>query len=227
MVNPDDVVREYGADALRLYEMFMGPLEQVKPWQMKGVEGVSRFLARVWRVAFEEAQDGSFTVSPKIQDVACSNKELLRVVHETIKKVGEDIEKLSFNTAISQMMICTNAFTQAEVVPLKEFIQFLTVLNPFAPHLSEEIAARLGVTSMLSETTWPAYDEAALVRSEIEFIIQVNDKLRDRLMLSKDADEETAKAAAFESAKVKEHTDGKTIRKIIFVPGKLLNIVAG
>ncbi len=227
VVNPDDVVREYGADALRLYEMFMGPLEQVKPWQMKGVEGVSRFLARVWRVAFEEAQDGSFTVSPKIQDVPCSNKELLRVVHETIKKVGEDIEKLSFNTAISQMMICTNAFTQAEVVPLKEFIQFLTVLNPFAPHLSEEIHARIGGGVMLSEQTWPSYDEAALVRSEIEFIIQVNGKLRDRLMLSKDADEEAAKAAAFESAKVKEHTDGKTLRKIIFVPGKLLNIVAG
>ncbi len=226
VVNPDDVVREYGADALRLYEMFMGPLEQVKPWQMKGVEGVSRFLARVWRVAFEEAQDGTFKVSPKIQDVPCTDKELLRVVHETIKKVGEDIEKLSFNTAISQMMICTNAFTQAPVVPLKEFIQFLTVLNPFAPHLSEEIAERLGVKTMLSETQWPSYDEAALVRSEIEFIIQVNGKLRDRLMLAKDADEETTKSAALASARIKEHTDGKTIRKIVFVPGKLLNIVA-
>jgi leucyl-tRNA synthetase/REP element-mobilizing transposase RayT len=233
VVNPDDVVKEYGADALRLYEMFMGPLEQVKPWQMKGVEGVSRFLARVWRVAFEEQQDGSYQISPKIQDVACADKELLRVAHETIKKVGEDIEKLSFNTAISQMMICTNAFTQAEVVPLKEFIQFLTVLNPFAPHLSEEIHHllaenfQLNTCELLSEAKWPSYDEAALVRSEIEFIIQVNGKLRDRLMLSKNADEEAAKAAAFESAKVKEHTDGKTIRKIIFVPGKLLNIVAG
>ena len=227
VVNPDDVVKEYGADALRLYEMFMGPLEQVKPWQMKGVEGVSRFLARVWRVAFEEAQDGTFKVSPKIQDVPCTDKELLRVVHETIKKVGEDIEKLSFNTAISQMMICTNAFTQVDVVPLKEFTQFLTVLNPFAPHLAEEIHARLGGNDHALRTAWPKYDEAALVRSEIEFIIQVNGKLRDRLMLSKDADEEAAKAAAFESAKVKEHTDGKTIRKIIFVPGKLLNIVAG
>jgi leucyl-tRNA synthetase len=226
VVNPDDVVREYGADALRLYEMFMGPLEQVKPWQMKGVEGVSRFLARVWRVAFEEAQDGTFKVSPKIQDVPCTDKELLRVVHETIRKVGEDIEKLNFNTAISQMMICTNAFTQADVVPLKEFIVFLTVLNPFAPHLAEEVHARLGGTTMLSEQPWPAYDPAALVRSEIEFIIQVNGKLRDRLMLSKDADEESAKSAALASAKVKEHTDGKTIRKIIFVPGKLLNIVA-
>jgi leucyl-tRNA synthetase len=226
VVNPDDVVREYGADALRLYEMFMGPLEQVKPWQMKGVEGVSRFLARVWRVAFEDEK-----ISPKIQDVPCTDKELLRVVHETIKKVGEDIEKLSFNTAISQMMICTNAFTQAEVVPLKEFIQFLTVLNPFAPHLSEEIHEQVAAitgrrSSLLSESPWPPYDESALVRSEIEFIIQVNGKLRDRLMLSKDTDEEAAKAAAFQSPKVNEHTEGKTIRKIIFVPGKLLNIVA-
>ena len=225
VVNPDDVVSEYGADALRLYEMFMGPLEQVKPWQMKGVEGVSRFLARVWRVAFDE-NEGGITVSSKIQDVTCTDKELLRVVHETIKKVGEDIEKLSFNTAISQMMICTNAFTQAEVVPKKEFTQFLTVLNPFAPHLAEEINSRLGGTTMLSETTWPTYDEAALVRNEIELVVQVNGKLRDRLMVSKDIDEEGAKAAAFASSKVNEHLEGKTIRKIVFIPGKIFNIVA-
>jgi leucyl-tRNA synthetase len=225
VVNPDDVVSEYGADALRLYEMFMGPLEQVKPWQMKGVEGVSRFLARVWRVAFEE-NEGEITISPKIQDVPCTDKELLRVVHETIKKVGEDIEKLSFNTAISQMMICTNAFTQAAVVPLKEFTEFLTVLDPFAPHLAEEINARLGGTTMLSETTWPVYDEAALVRSEIELVVQVNGKLRDRLMVSKDIDEEGAKAAAFASSRVNEHLEGKTIRKIVFIPGKIFNIVA-
>jgi leucyl-tRNA synthetase len=225
VVNPDDVVSEYGADALRLYEMFMGPLEQVKPWQMKGVEGVSRFLARVWRVAFDE-NEGEIKVSAKIQDVPCTDKELLRVVHETIKKVGEDIEKLSFNTAISQMMICTNAFTQAEVVPLKEFKQFLTVLNPFAPHLAEEINSRLGGTTMLSETTWPTYDAAALVRNEIELVVQVNGKLRDRLMVSKDIDEEGAKAAAFASAKVSEHLEGKTIRKIVFIPGKIFNIVA-
>jgi leucyl-tRNA synthetase len=230
VVNPDDVVSEYGADALRLYEMFMGPLEQVKPWQMKGVEGVSRFLARVWRIAFEE-RDGEFTISPKIQNVSCTDKILLRVVHETIKKVGEDIEKLSFNTAISQMMICTNAFTQADVVPLREFIQFLTVLNPFAPHLAEEINARVAAASnrqdpMLSETTWPDYDPEALVRDEIELVVQVNGKLRDRLMLSKDIEEEGAKVAAFASSKVNEHLEGKTIRKIIFIPGKILNIVA-
>jgi leucyl-tRNA synthetase len=225
VVNPDDVVSEYGADALRLYEMFMGPLEQVKPWQMKGVEGVSRFLARVWRVAFDE-KDGAYSISSKIQDTPCADKELLRVVHETIKKVGEDIEKLSFNTAISQMMICTNAFTQATVVPMKEFTQFLTVLNPFAPHLAEEIHAALGGGAMLSESTWPKYDEAALVRSEIELVVQVNGKLRDRLMVSKDVDEEGAKAAAFASSKVNEHLEGKTIRKIVFIPGKIFNIVA-
>ncbi len=230
VVNPDDVVSEYGADALRLYEMFMGPLEQVKPWQMKGVEGVSRFLARVWRVAFEE-QDGQWNLSTKIQDVPCTDKTLLRIVHETIKKVGEDIEKLSFNTAISQMMICTNAFTQAEVVPLKEFTQLLIVLNPFAPHVTEEIHARVAAVSnrqvsLLSESSWPTYDPEALVRNEIELVVQVNGKLRDRFMISKDADEEAAKAAAFASSKVTEHLEGKTIRKIVFIPGKIFNIVA-
>ena len=146
------------------------------------------------------ATKAKWTVSPKIQDVPCTDKELLRVVHETIKKVGEDIEKLSFNTAISQMMICTNAFTQAEVVPLKEFTQLLAVLNPFAPHFAEEINSRLGGTAMLSETTWPTYDEAALVRNEIELVVQVNGKLRDRFMVSKDIDEEGAKTAAFASS---------------------------
>ena len=231
VVNPDDVVSEYGADALRLYEMFMGPLEQVKPWQMKGVEGVSRFLARVWRVVFEQDQTGTWQVSGKIKDVACTDTELRRVVHETIRKVGDDIEKLSFNTAISQMMICTNAFTQAEVVPLAEFIQFLTVLNPFAPHLSEEIHEGVAAVfnrqaSLLSESTWPVYDPAALVRNEVELIIQVNGKLRERLMIAKDADEAAATAAALASAKVKDHTDSKTIRKIVYIQGKLLNIVA-
>ena len=232
VVNPDDVVKEYGADALRLYEMFMGPLEQVKPWQMKGVEGVSRFLAKVWRVAFDEQADGTFTVSPKIQDVPCTDKEMLRVVHDTIKKVGEDIEKLSFNTAISFMMTCTKPFTHAEVVPLKEFTQLLTILNPFAPHLTEEINERLVAaitgrrSTLLSESPWPAYNPEALVQSTIELVVQVNGKLRDRLMVDKDIDEEGAKAAAFASSKVNEHLEGKTIRKIVFIPGKIFNIVA-
>ncbi|MDP4625092.1 MAG: leucine--tRNA ligase [Akkermansiaceae bacterium] len=222
VVNPDDVVKEYGADSLRLYEMFMGPLEQVKPWQMKGVEGVSRFLARVWRLAITD--EGN--VSEKITDTQCTDKELLRVVHETIKKVGEDIEKLSFNTAISQMMICTNAFTQAGTVPRKEFTQFLTILNPFAPHIAEEIHRLIGGTELLSEMEWPAYDEQALVRTECELVVQVNGKLRDRIWISMTASEDEAKELAFASDKVKEHIDGKTIRKVIYVPGKIMNLVA-
>ena len=226
VVNPDDVVKEYGADSLRLYEMFMGPLEQVKPWQMKGVEGVSRFLARVWRLAMTEEGE----VSDKVVGETCSDKELSRVLHETIKKVGEDIEKLNFNTAISQMMICTNAFTQAGKVPVKEFIQFLTVLNPFAPHLSEEInehvakAFNLPVAS-LSESAWPAYDEKALIRTECELVVQVNGKLRDRIWMAMDASEDDAKALAFASEKIKELTEGKTLRKVIYVPGKIMNLV--
>ncbi|MFM2297323.1 MAG: hypothetical protein RL117_1030, partial [Verrucomicrobiota bacterium] len=132
VVNPDEVIREYGADSLRLYEMFMGPLEQVKPWQMKGVEGVHRFLARVWRVAMEENASGEWQVSSRLSHAPCTDASLRKVVHETIKKVTDDIERMAFNTAISQMMICTNAFTQAEQVPLQEFLLFLRLLNPFA-----------------------------------------------------------------------------------------------
>ncbi len=227
VVNPDDVVSEYGADSLRLYEMFMGPLEQVKPWQMKGVEGVSRFLARVWRLSITDEGE----ISPKIKDEKCTDPELIRVVHETIKKVGEDIEKLSFNTAISQMMICTNAFTQTETVSLKEFVSFLSVLNPFAPHLTEEIHERLcqkfgKEAVLLSETAWPEYDEKALIRTVGELVVQVNGKLRDRILMALDAPEETARELALASEKIKEHTDGKTIRKVIYVPGKIMNLVA-
>ena len=226
VVNPDDVVREYGADSLRLYEMFMGPLEQVKPWSMKGVEGVSRFLARVWRVAFQEDQAGEWVKSPKIQDLPCTDKALLKVVHETIKKVTEDIAKMSFNTAISQMMVCTNAFTVAEVVPLNEFRMLLHVLNPFAPHLSEEIHSRLGGTTMLADSPWPRHDEAALVTDELELVVQINGKLRDKITVAKDADQATIEAAALGTSKVKEQIDGKTVRKVIVVPGRLVNIVA-
>lgn len=226
VVNPDEVVNDYGADALRLYEMFMGPLTEVKPWQMKGVEGVSRFLARVWRVAMEQNQAGEWTVSSKIQDVECTDKALLKVVHETVKKVTEDISKMSFNTAISQMMVCTNAFTAAELVPLKEFKLLLSVLNPFAPHLSEEINALLGSDSQLATQPWPEHDESALVESEIELVVQVNGKLRDKITVAKDASKEEVESAAQASAKIQEHTNGKTIRKVIVVPGRLVNIVA-
>ncbi len=226
VVNPDDVIHEYGADSLRLYEMFMGPLEQVKPWQMKGVEGVHRFLARVWRVAMEENQAGEWQISSRLTKEPCADSSLRKIVHETIKKVTDDIERMAFNTAISQMMICTNAFTQAEKVPLDEFVIFLTLLNPFAPHLTEELFSIITQSEkMLYHHQWPLFDPQALIENEIELVVQVNGKLRDRIRVAVDADEASALATAMESEKIKEHTADKTMRKVIYVKGRLLNLV--
>ena len=231
VVNPDDVVREYGADALRLYEMFMGPLEQVKPWSMKGVEGVYRFLARVWRLVMEVDDEGVWSVSKALQDVP-ANKQLTKALHETIKKCGEDIEKLSFNTAISQMMVCTNAFTGAEVKPAAAIVTFLKVLSPFAPHLAEELNAiirskfpALAAKRFLSDEIWPAYDPAALVEDEVEVVFQVNGKLRDKARVPIQATKEEIEKIALASARVQEFMEGKPAKKIIVVPGKLVNVV--
>ncbi len=231
VVSPDEVVAEYGADSLRLYEMFMGPLDQVKPWQMKGVEGVSRFLARVWRVACEENQAGEWVLNQKITANACQDKTLRRVAHQTIKKVTEDVEALSFNTAISQMMVLTNAFTAAAAVPLAEFTQLLLCLNPFAPHLTEEINSRLQAdfpqlpAGQLCQQPWPQWDEGALVVDEIEIVIQVNGKLRDKITVATAATEDEIKTLAFASARVQEFVGNGTIVKTIVVPKKLVNIV--
>jgi len=231
VVNPDDVVREYGADALRLYEMFMGPLEQVKPWSMKGVEGVYRFLARVWRLVMEQNEEGQWSVSGALQDVP-ANKQLTKALHETIKKCGEDIEKLSFNTAISQMMVCTNAFTGAEVKPAAVIVTFLKVLSPFAPHLAEElnqqIRARfpaLAAPGFLSDETWPTYDPAALIEDEVEVVFQVNGKLRDKARVPVAASKEEIEKIALASPRVQEFMEGKPVKKVIVVPGKLVNVV--
>ncbi len=226
VINPDDVVADYGADAFRLYEMFMGPLEQVKPWSMQGVEGVSRFLARVWRVAMEQNQEGEWVPASKLSKEAEPTEDLLKIVHATIKKVGEDIEKLRFNTAISQMMECTNAFTSAEQVPLALFEDLLTVLNPFAPHLTEELWDRLGREGRCIDHAWPAYDPSLLVEEEIEMVVQVNGKVRSRIKVSAGAPQPDIETAAQADEKVQGHIDGKTVRKIIVVPGRLVNIVA-
>jgi leucyl-tRNA synthetase len=232
VVNPDDVVNEYGADALRLYEMFMGPLEQVKPWSMKGVEGVYRFLARVWRLVMVENQEGEWSLSPQLQDVP-ADKKLTKVLHETIKKCGEDIEKLSFNTAIAQMMVLTNAFTQSEVRPVSALITFLKVLSPFAPHLAEELYAiirgqfpALVPVGFVADVTWPSYDPAALIDDDMEIVIQVNGKRRDSFTVPVGTAKEAIEKQALESPRTLEFTTGFTIRKVIYVPGKLVNIVA-
>ncbi len=232
VVNPDDVIEEYGADSLRLYEMFMGPLEQVKPWSMKGVEGVYRFLARVWRLVLETNQAGEWSLSQQLQDVPV-DKKTNKVLHETIKKVGEDIEKLSFNTAIAQMMVLTNAFTQNEVRSAEGVMTLLLVLNPFAPHLTEELAERIGAAfprlkkaGILAHDVWPTYDEAALIEDEVDIVVQVNGKKRDNLRASKDLPQAEIEALAVKLPKAQEFLQGLTVRKIIVVPGKLVNIVA-
>ena len=227
IVNPDDVIDQYGADAFRLYEMFMGPLEQMKPWSMRGVEGVSRFLARVWRLIMTENQAGQWELFPAVQDVDL-NKEQQKILHATIKKVTEDIESLSFNTAISQMMIFVNAFIPqrgTEAVPISAMRVFLVLLNPFAPHLSSELWEKLKSPGDITAQSWPGYEEKFLVEDEVEIVVQVNGKVRDRIKMSIHASEEEIKKAVLALPKIQELVTGKQIRKVVVVPKKLVNIV--
>ncbi len=229
VIDPDDVIDEYGTDAFRCYEMFMGPLEQMKPWSMRGVEGVSRFLARVWRLMMTENQAGEWELSTRIQDIA-SDKSQLKLVHATVKKVTEDIESLSFNTAISQMMVFVNGFTNVERIPVTAMRMLLVLLNPFAPHLTSELWEKLGTKFRVEPTEitrqpWPSYDEALLVEAEVEIVVQINGKMRARLKIATDADEETLKAATLALPKIAETIAEKEIRKVVIVPNKLVNIV--
>jgi leucyl-tRNA synthetase len=231
VVNPDDVVELYGADSLRLYEMFMGPLEQVKPWSMKGVEGVFRFLARVWRLAMDSNQEGEWVLSGKLTESE-PDPATLKVVHATIKKVGADIESMSFNTAISQMMVCTNELTKLESLPVGAVDTLLRVLNPFAPHLTEEIHQSLASAFPTLDATelalveWPAYEEAYLREDEIEIVLQVNGKIRDKAMVAAAATAEEVEALALANPKIQPYLEGVTVRKVVVVPGRLVNIVA-
>lgn len=231
VVNPDDVIDQYGADALRLYEMFMGPLEQVKPWSMAGVEGVSRFLARVWRLVMCEDQEGRWSLRPQLANQAPTDSQL-RVVHATIKKVTYDIEALAFNTAISQMMVCTNELTGADPCPVDAVRSLLIILSPFAPHLASELWSRLGerfesFERPLESQTWPEWNEALLETSEIRIVLQVNGKVRDQIDVPKDLSKEDLERLALENLRVRQFLEGKSIRKVIVVPGKLVNIAAG
>jgi leucyl-tRNA synthetase len=231
VVNPDEVVELYGADSLRLYEMFMGPLEQVKPWSMKGVEGVYRFLARVWRLVMETNQEGDWVLNTKLAEIE-PDKATNKVVHATIRKVGDDIEAMRFNTAISQMMVCTNELTKLEAVPVSSMVLLLKVLNPFAPHLTEELNATLaaafpGVSAEdLANQPWPEFDPDCLIEDEIEIVVQVNGKVRDKIFVANGAPNEEVEAVAMASAKVQSFIEGLTVRKVIVVPGRLVNVVA-
>jgi leucyl-tRNA synthetase len=229
VIGPDEIIEEYGADSLRLYEMFMGPLEATKPWSMAGVEGVYRFLARVWRLAMTENQEGVWEVSPNLSEVE-PDAQQNKVIHATIKKVTEDIQSLAFNTAISQMMIYVNTFTTVERRPVTALRTLLILLNPFAPHLSEELWERLSqrfpiFSGQISQQAWPVWEDAYLVEDEVEIIVQVNGKLRDKITVRKDLDNKAVEEAALAAPKVKESTAGKTVRKIVVVPNRVVNVV--
>ena len=229
VIDPLDVIAEYGADAFRCYEMFMGPLEQMKPWSMKGVEGLSRFLARVWRLLMDENQAGEWRLSARVQDAA-PEKSQRKILHATIKKVTEDIESLSFNTAISQMMVFVNAFINAPSVPISVIRTFLILLSPFAPHIASELWEKMrekfAVTPAdLTDQSWPEHDEGLLVEDEVEIIVQVNGKVRDRFRALLGANEEELKATALALPKMQELLAGKQIAKVVVVPNKLVNVV--
>lgn len=219
VVNPDDIVRSHGADTLRLYEMFMGPLDASVAWSTKGLDGARRFLERVWRLFV--AEDGK--LSNKIQE--SDDKTLEKVYHQTVKKVTEDFDHLHFNTAISQLMVFINECYKVEVVP-KEYAEgFVKMLYPITPHFGEELWSILGHNETITYEPWPTYDEAKLVDDEVEVVVQVNGKVRSKVTVPKDAAKEQLEQVAKEDERVKEHIDGKEIVKVIVIPGKLVNIV--
>jgi len=220
VVNPDDIVRDYGADTLRMYEMFMGPLEATKPWSETGVEGIYRFLNRVWRLFIGE--DGK--LNAKITDEP-ADKDFMRVWHKTVKKVTEDYEQLRFNTAISQLMIFVNEAYKAEKLPRQAMEHFVQLIAPITPHIAEELWERLGHEGGISYVPWPQYDEAYTKDDEIEIVIQVKGKIVDRAMIPADLDERGMEELALARDAVKQAIAGKNIRKVIAVKGRIVNIV--
>jgi leucyl-tRNA synthetase len=214
VVNPDDIVKAHGADCLRMYEMFMGPLEAVKPWQSSQIQGVVRFRDRVWAACTKPV-------------VEASDDETRRLVHRTIQKVTSDVEALSFNTAISAMMVLTNHLTGLPAIPREAAEALTLLLAPFAPHLCEELWKRLGHDESLAHHAWPSFDPALCVDDVVELAVQVNGKVRGRVRLARDASEADAKAAALAAEGVAAFTDGKSVKKFVYVPARIVNLVVG
>ncbi|UUV98331.1 leucine--tRNA ligase [Vagococcus luciliae] len=220
VVNPDDIVEQYGADTLRLYEMFMGPLDGSIAWSEKGLEGSRKFLDRVWRLFIDE----NFVLRDRI--TKHNDGALTKVYHQTVKKVTEDYANLHFNTAISQLMTFVNEAYKADALPVEYMNGFLQLLAPVAPFISEELWERMRNKGSISYVAWPTYDESALVEDTIEVIFQVNGKVRGKEVVARDLSKEALETLAMENDAVKNQLEGKTIRKVIVVPNKLVNIVA-
>jgi leucyl-tRNA synthetase len=224
VINPDAIVADYGADSLRLYEMFMGPLEASKPWSMAGVNGVRNFLDRVWRMIVDERAD-SLALSPSVGDYPAT-EEQLRVLHKTIRAVTKDYENLSFNTAIARLMEFVNHFTKDSQRPRELMSSFVLLLAPMAPHIAEELWHLLGHEQTLAYEPWPIHDDALATDQSIEVPIQIQGKVRAKISVSRGLSEKELEAVALADPKVAEWLAGKTVRKVIVVPDRLVNIVA-
>lgn len=223
VINPDKVVEEYGADSLRLYEMFMGPLEAVKPWSMQGVEGVFRFLSRVWRTITDDRAD-DVRLNPAVQDTTPAEPQL-RLLHKTIKAVTHDFETMGFNTSISRLMEFMNEVTNWNVRPISILRPFVLLLSPLAPHLAEELWQLLGGTTTLAYEPWPAFDPKLVEDSVIEIPIQINGKVRSKITIGAKVDQAVVEAAARADSTFSQQLEGKTVVKVIYVPGRMMNFV--
>ena len=221
VVNPDDEIRSYGADSVRMYEMFMGPLTMSKPWATQGIVGIHRFLEKVW--ALSEKPLADIEINGKLEDKKLVS--LRKTFTQTVKKVGDDTSSLNFNTAISQMMIFVNELSKFDAIPTAIWTDFVKILSPYAPHLGEELWEKLGNKKSIAYETWPTYNEEFLKDDTKEIVVMVNGKLRDKFEAAPGSDDETLKTMAFDREGVKKHTDGKEVVKVIVVKDKLVNIV--
>lgn len=220
VVNPDDIVDQYGADTLRLYEMFMGPLEESVPWDEKGLHGANKWAQRVWRLLMDDNNHLRDRVS------TFNDGKLTKVYNQTVKKVTEDYERMHFNTAISQLMVFVNEAYKADDLPVEYMKGFVKMIAPIMPHMAEELWSQFGESDTITYQPWPTYDPKALVEDEVEMIVQVNGKVRAKIKMAKDTDRDEAQQLALANEHVKKFTDGKDIKKVIVVPNKIVNIVA-
>ena len=220
VVNPDDIVDQYGADTLRLYEMFMGPLEESVPWDEKGLHGANKWVQRVWRLLMDDNNHLRDRVS------TFNDGKLTKVYNQTVKKVTEDYERMHFNTAISQLMVFVNEAYKVDDLPVEYMKGFVKMIAPIMPHMAEELWSQFGESDTITYQPWPTYDPKALVEDEVEMIVQVNGKVRAKIKMAKDTDRDEAQQLALANEHVKKFTNGKDIKKVIVVPNKIVNIVA-
>lgn len=220
VVNPDDIVDQYGADTLRLYEMFMGPLEESVPWDEKGLHGANKWVQRVWRLLMDDNNHLRDRIS------TFNDGKLTKVYNQTVKKVTEDYERMHFNTAISQLMVFVNEAYKVDDLPVEYMKGFIKMIAPIMPHMAEELWSQFGESDTITYQPWPTYDPKALVEDEVEMIVQVNGKVRAKIKMAKDTDRDEAQQLALANEHVKKFTDGKDIKKVIVVPNKIVNIVA-